>query len=79
MVSTQLARPELDVGGSMTTYSYPVVLNDSDVARLNTGTDFFIDDYEFSNGQHREIWRDSLRVIFSKIHGNPEMMSTYQN
>lgn len=61
----------------MTTYSYPVVLNDSDVARLNTVTDFFMDNYQFSDEQHREIWRDSMKEIFAKIHCKPEMMSTY--
>jgi hypothetical protein len=61
----------------MTTYSYPVVLNDSDVARLNTVTDFFMDNYDFFDSQHKEIWRDSMREIFAKIHRTPKMMSTY--
>lgn len=60
----------------MTTYSYPVVLNDSDVARLNTVTDFFMVNYQFSDEQHREIWQDSMREIFAKIHGMPQLMST---
>lgn len=53
----------------MTSYSYPVVLNDSDVARLNTVTDFFMRNYEFSDEQHKEIWNDAMREIFEKIHG----------
>ena len=61
----------------MTTYSYPVVLNDSDVARLNTVTDFFLKNYEFVDEQHKEIWRDSMQEIFAKIHERPQMMSTY--
>lgn len=61
----------------MTTYSYPVVLNDSDVARLSTVTEFFMKNYEFLDGQHKEIWSDSMKEIFAKIHGKPEMMSTY--
>ena len=61
----------------MTTYSYPVVLNDSDVARLNTVTDFFMDNYHFSDEQHKEIWRDSMREVFEKIHVKPQLMSTY--
>lgn len=61
----------------MTTYSYPVVLDDSDVARLNTVTDFFMDNYKFSDEQHRKIWRDSMREIFAKIHGQPRLTSTY--
>lgn len=61
----------------MTTYSYPVILDDSDVARLNTVTDFFTNNYQFSDEQHRGIWPDSMREIFAKIHGNPEIMSTY--
>lgn len=61
----------------MTTYSYPVVLNDSDTARLNTAVDFFMQNYHFNDEQHREIWRESFNEIFGKIHERPQMMSTY--
>ena len=61
----------------MTTYAYPVVLNDSDTARLNTAVEFFMRNYQFSDEQHREIWLESFEVIFKKIHEKPQMMSTY--